>query len=96
MLSLGLSCGVLLLNLTTDPIELWSNPDSITRKHKEYYDSHFEPFYRTEQIIMYPTDEKFFVDDSTQKVIGSALKKEFVLEVLNLETEIKNVSKVFK
>lgn len=94
VLSLGLASGILLLELTTDPIELWSNPDSVTRRNKEYYDSHFEPFYRTEQIIMYPKEKEFIYDLGAMNAtirMGPVFKKEFLLEVHKLEEAIKNV-----
>ena len=80
--------GILLLELTTDPIQLWSNPDSITRQNKEYYDSHFEPFYRTEQIIIYPKEKKL---SPKERPIGPVFNMTFLQEVLKLEEAIRNV-----
>ena len=48
----ALSFGLFFFKVTTDPVELWSAPTSRARKEKEYFDSHFNPFYRTEQIIV--------------------------------------------
>lgn len=42
--------GVKYLHVTTDPIELWASPLSRSRLEREYFDEHFEPFYRTEQV----------------------------------------------
>lgn len=42
--------GIKYLRITTDPVELWASPNSRSRIEKEYYDSHFQPFYRTEQV----------------------------------------------
>lgn len=36
----------------TDPVRLWVAPDSESRIQKEYFDEHFGPFYRTEQIFV--------------------------------------------
>jgi Niemann-Pick C1 protein len=36
----------------TDPVRLWVAPDSESRLQKEYFDNHFGPFYRTEQIFV--------------------------------------------
>ena len=44
--------GIKFLNITTDPVELWAAPNSRSRVEKDYFDSHFQPFYRTEQIII--------------------------------------------
>lgn len=50
-----LACGLFFFSVTTDPVELWSAPNSEARKEKEVYDSKFNPFYRTEQLIIRPT-----------------------------------------
>lgn len=36
----------------TDPVRLWVSPTSESRLQKEYFDEHFGPFYRTEQIFL--------------------------------------------
>ena len=43
--------GLLFVNFTTDPIELWTSSSS--RSYKEYkkFNNYFGPFYRTEQVI---------------------------------------------
>ena len=48
----GMGHGIKYINVTTDPVELWASPDSRSRVEREYFDSHFEPFYRTEQVII--------------------------------------------
>ena len=48
----ALNHGIKYLIVTTDPVELWASPNSRSRVEKDYFDSHFEPFYRTEQIII--------------------------------------------
>jgi Niemann-Pick C1 protein len=40
------------LQVTTDPVEIWASPQSRSRLEKEYFDSRFEPFYRTEQVFV--------------------------------------------
>ncbi|KIO31040.1 glycoside hydrolase family 61 protein [Tulasnella calospora MUT 4182] len=35
-----------------DPVRLWVPPTSETKLQKEYFDEHFGPFYRTEQIFI--------------------------------------------
>ncbi|KAJ7667763.1 sterol-sensing domain of SREBP cleavage-activation-domain-containing protein [Mycena polygramma] len=37
--------------IETDPVRLWVSPSSESRIQKEYFDEHFGPFYRTEQIF---------------------------------------------
>ncbi|KAM6106798.1 NPC1-like intracellular cholesterol transporter 1 [Pterocles gutturalis] len=48
----GLSVGMVTLRLTTDPVELWSAPGSRARQEKAFYDQHFGPFLRTNQVIV--------------------------------------------
>jgi Niemann-Pick C1 protein len=49
---LALGYGAFSLQVTTDPVEIWAAPDSQSRLEKEYFDSRFEPFYRTEQVFV--------------------------------------------
>ena len=52
LVSAGLCFGMFFFNITTDPVKLWSAPTSRARLEKDYYDERFNPFYRTEQIII--------------------------------------------
>ena len=51
--AVGLSSGVVYLQVTTDPIELWASPTSRSRVEKDFFDSTFRPFYRTAQVATY-------------------------------------------
>lgn len=46
------SGGLVYMRVTTDPVELWSSPTSQARQEKDYFDSHFGPFFRTVQLII--------------------------------------------
>lgn len=46
------SSGLVFIQVTTDPVDLWSAPDSQARQEKDYFDTHFGPFFRTEQLII--------------------------------------------
>lgn len=52
LLIVALGHGIKYMNVTTDPVELWASPHSRSRVEREYFDKHFEPFYRNEQIII--------------------------------------------
>ncbi|CAL4069350.1 unnamed protein product, partial [Meganyctiphanes norvegica] len=54
ILAVGMSVGIIFLRVTTDPVELWASPLSRARKEKDYFDRNFEPFYRTEMLIIRP------------------------------------------
>lgn len=48
----GLSVGIMKFTIVTDPVKLWSAPNSQARLEKNYFDQNFGPFYRAEQIII--------------------------------------------
>lgn len=50
-----LSVGLIRFTVVTNPVDLWSAPDSQAREEKSYYDKRFTPFYRTEQVILTTT-----------------------------------------
>ena len=59
-----LACGTLNMGLKkfeieTDPVRLWVAPNSESKLQKEFFDEHFGPFYRVEQIFITtaPTSE---------------------------------------
>lgn len=54
---IGLGYGASKLIIITDPVELWAAPQSRSRLEKDYFDSRFGPFYRTEQIFIKPKDQ---------------------------------------
>ena len=60
LIVIGLGFGLFFFKVTTDPVELWSAPDSRARMEKDYFDEHFEPFYRTEMVIITAPNEKSF------------------------------------
>lgn len=54
-----LAYGIQYLVIVTDPQELWASPTSRTRVEKEYFDTRFGPFYRTNQIFFKPTNTQY-------------------------------------
>ncbi|KAM8794600.1 NPC1-like intracellular cholesterol transporter 1 [Eudromia elegans] len=48
----ALAAGMALQRLVTDPVELWSAPQSQARQEKAFHDEHFGPFMRTNQVIV--------------------------------------------
>ncbi|NXA56704.1 NPCL1 protein, partial [Nothocercus julius] len=47
-----LATGMSMQHLVTDPVELWSAPESQARQEKAFQDEHFGPFMRTNQVIV--------------------------------------------
>lgn len=90
-----LSSGIAMIVVTTDPVELWASPTSRSRIEKEYYDSHFEPFYRTEQIIIHATglpDVHYNTSAGIPVTFGPVFNRAFLLEVKHLQDKIRNLS----
>ncbi|EEC08477.1 Niemann-Pick type C1 domain-containing protein, putative [Ixodes scapularis] len=81
--SVLLSLGLLKFTVTTNPVDLWVSHSSLARKHMNYFNSHFGPFYRVEQIILRPKNQQFFVleTDGVNRTFGPAFEKNFMMEV---------------
>lgn len=45
----------------TDPVRLWVAPNSESKLRKEFFDEHFGPFYRTQQIFLMDEAGKDFI-----------------------------------
>lgn len=49
---IALTVGIIFLKVTTDPVEIWAAPHSRSRQEKDFFDTNFQPFYRTNQIFI--------------------------------------------
>ncbi|GAB1519952.1 niemann-Pick type C-related protein 1 [Rhizoctonia solani] len=47
-----LNLGWTKFEVETDPVRLWVAPNSELKQQKEYFDEHFGPFYKTEQLFI--------------------------------------------
>lgn len=90
---IAFGCGVKSLAVTTDPVELWASPTSRGRIEREYFDSHFEPFYRTEQIIIKAVGLDNIIHKTSDGPIefGPAFNDSFLKSVLELQEHIKGI-----
>ena len=94
-LSLILSVGTLThFQTMTDPVSLWSSTNSRARLEKNFFDENFGPFYRTEQIIIRPTNQTTIIHNpsSDNMTFGPAFEKEFLLRVLTLQNLITKIT----
>ncbi|KAG8441015.1 hypothetical protein GDO86_006668 [Hymenochirus boettgeri] len=89
-----LSAGMFLIKLTTDPVELWSAPNSLARTEKDFHDSNFGPFFRTNQLIItakkhpgYSYNSLFFGKLNFSGILSS----EILLEMLDLQEKVQNI-----
>ncbi|KAF9076432.1 hypothetical protein BDP27DRAFT_1255295 [Rhodocollybia butyracea] len=62
-------------DVETDPVRLWVAPNSDTRLQKDFFDEHFGPFYRPQQIFVTSIDQ-----DSDPVLSFEHLKYAFELE----------------
>ncbi|XP_033180820.1 NPC intracellular cholesterol transporter 1 homolog 1b-like [Bombus impatiens] len=87
---LGLSYGMMYLSITSNPIEIWAAPTSRARLEKNYFDSHFQPFYRTEQIYIKSVGLGKIIHNTTNGNLefGPVFNKEFLLAVYDLQKKI--------
>ncbi|XP_026286782.1 NPC intracellular cholesterol transporter 1 isoform X2 [Frankliniella occidentalis] len=82
--------GVTFLKITTDPVDLWASPESRSRLEREYYDEKFEPFYRTEHIIIRAKglDNVYHDTSKGRLTFGPVFNKDFLMDVLELQKQI--------
>ncbi|XP_074066171.1 NPC1-like intracellular cholesterol transporter 1 [Macrotis lagotis] len=89
-----LASGLVFLELTTDPVELWSNPNSQARQEKEFHDRYFGPFFRTNQVILTAPGQPSYSYDSLllgPKNFSGILREELLLQLLELQEELRHL-----
>ncbi|KAI6232457.1 Niemann-Pick C1 protein [Aphelenchoides besseyi] len=97
ILASACSTGLSRVNLTTDPVELWSSPGSDARQHRDYFSKTFQPFHRIEQVIVIPKDQAMFEheeDGNTMKTLyyGPAFRRSFLRSAFELHNAIVNLT----
>uniref|UniRef100_A0A6P7FAH1 NPC intracellular cholesterol transporter 1 homolog 1b-like n=1 Tax=Diabrotica virgifera virgifera TaxID=50390 RepID=A0A6P7FAH1_DIAVI len=95
LMVVSLGCGIKYLKIITDPVELWASPSSRSRVEKDFFDSHFEPFYRTEQVIIRAINLPDITFNNTDEVLkfGPAFNATFLKSVLDLQMRIQSIGK---
>ncbi|XP_070533114.1 NPC intracellular cholesterol transporter 1-like [Ptychodera flava] len=92
--------GVMYLEITTNPVELWSAPTSQARLEKNYFDEKFGPFYRTEQLIITSPNHNWTTYSTYPygDVIpfGPVLSKDILHQVLDLQLQIEHMKVWFE
>ncbi|XP_038067706.1 NPC intracellular cholesterol transporter 1-like [Patiria miniata] len=84
-LGVPLSIGFVFSDITTDPVELWSGPESRARTEKVYFENKFVPFQRTEQLIITANPDKYSKTQYTPYNSDEALTFGSVLNLTVLE-----------
>ncbi|XP_078521663.1 NPC1-like intracellular cholesterol transporter 1 [Lissotriton helveticus] len=91
----ALSFGLIFIELTTDPVELWSAPNSRARLEKDFHDANFGPFFRTNQLIITVANQSTHQYNSLffgQQNFSSILSKDILLELLDLQTRLQKIT----
>ncbi|MGH0183683.1 UNVERIFIED_CONTAM: hypothetical protein FKN15_012752, partial [Acipenser sinensis] len=91
---LVLSFGLVFIKLTTDPVELWSSPNSRAMKEKAFHDANFDHFFRTNQIILTAPNHKGYAYNSLlfgRQNFSGVLSKDLILELLEFQTRLQAI-----
>ncbi|XP_015905178.1 NPC intracellular cholesterol transporter 1 [Parasteatoda tepidariorum] len=81
--------GLIFFTIRTNPVELWSAPTSQAREQKDYFDNHFGPFYRTEQVIIRRKSGEPVIGNNL--TFSSVFDREFLHKILDLQDNITNL-----
>ncbi|XP_034722452.1 NPC1-like intracellular cholesterol transporter 1, partial [Etheostoma cragini] len=88
------AAGLKYIVLTTDPVDLWSAPNSRARQEKDFHDSHFGPFFRTNQLILTAPGRPGHVYNSLlfgPHNFSGLVSKDLIIELLELQTRIRDI-----
>ncbi|XP_007954611.1 NPC1-like intracellular cholesterol transporter 1 [Orycteropus afer afer] len=91
---LALAGGLAFMELTTNPVELWSASNSQARQEKEFHDQHFGPFFRTNQVILTAPGRASYGYDSLllgPKNFSGVLAPDLLLELLELQEKLRQL-----
>lgn len=83
--------GLALLTILTDPVQLWSAPESRARVERNLFNEEFGPFYRIEQVIVTRNDgepfEYLVKKDGFNVTVtfGNVFEKEFLHQFASLQ-----------
>ncbi|XP_066210371.1 NPC1-like intracellular cholesterol transporter 1 [Saccopteryx leptura] len=89
-----LAGGLAFTKLTTDPVELWSAPNSQARREKAFHDQHFGPFFRTNQVILTAPNRPSYRYNSLllgPKTFSGVLDTDLLLELLDLQEKLRHL-----
>ncbi|RCN39508.1 hypothetical protein ANCCAN_14571, partial [Ancylostoma caninum] len=84
--------GNVFLKFTNDPLEMWTSAHSLARQEKRVFEQSFGPFYRVEQIIMYPKSLEQVVDGPHGIRMGAVFHKTFMNEAFIILSRILGIS----
>ncbi|XP_061115458.1 NPC1-like intracellular cholesterol transporter 1 [Conger conger] len=86
--------GLVYIELTTDPVELWSAPNSRARKEKDFHDKYFNQFFRTNQVILTAPGRLGHSYDSLlfgKQNFSGILSKDLIIQLMELQSRIQAI-----
>lgn len=89
-ISFSMLWGALNVNITSNPLELWSSPDARGRQELDYFNTRFGPFYRAAQVYLTIDLEPFVVNNV---IYGPAFRVEALTELVKLEDAILDIGR---
>ncbi|KAK6759431.1 hypothetical protein RB195_021177 [Necator americanus] len=84
--------GNVFLKFTNDPLEMWTSAHSLARQEKKVFEQSFGPFYRVEQIIMYPKSLEQVVIGPHGIRMGAVFQKNFINEAFVILSRILGIT----
>lgn len=91
-----LSCvGLTKLQVITDPVNLWSQSNSQAHQEKIYFENVFGPFYRVEQVIVYPTSGAQPWITYEGRKFTNIFQLDFLMSTLKLQQSILNLQTTY-
>lgn len=87
----AMGCGIMFLEVTTDPVKLWASAQSRSRIEREFFDSNFQPFFRIEQVIITARNMPEIKHNTSNgmRTFGPVFDKEFLTKVYKIQEDIK-------
>ncbi|XP_036384671.1 NPC1-like intracellular cholesterol transporter 1 [Megalops cyprinoides] len=86
--------GLMHIELTTDPVQLWSAPNSRARREKDFHDKYFDPFFRTNQLILTAPGRPGHSYDSLlfgKQNFSGIISKDLIQQLLELQSRIQAI-----
>ncbi|KAI5753711.1 hypothetical protein M8J77_002664 [Diaphorina citri] len=95
LITSALAFGIRHLEVTTDPVKLWASPNSRARRERAYFERHFEPFYRIEQVIIIAKGLPNILHNTSNGIIefGPVFNKTFLYEIKKLQDRLETLGK---
>ena len=86
-----LTLGLLNFTVISDPVELWSSPESVSRQQREFYNQKFNPFFRIQQVIIKNVDDSVREDPE----FSNLFNYEFMQEAMRLQESITSLNATY-